>query len=116
MPYTPAMLYQGQPGVAETSLTLRPFNATAVPANTKVIVKQVLLANTTGTLTAISISLVRSGGTAGAANRIVPSVNIDPNSVVAIDMSQVMEAGDFLSAAQATSGAITVTISGVVVT
>ena len=115
MLYTPAMLYQGQPGVAETSLTLRPFNAVAVPINTKVIVKQVLLANTTGTLAAISISLVRSGSTAGTANRIVPSVNVDPNSVVAIDLSQVMETGDFLSASQTTPGAITVTISGVVV-
>jgi len=111
----PAMLYQGQPGTTEASLTLRPFNAAAVPANTKVIIKQILLANNAAAAAAVSISLVPSGGTAGAANRIVPNVSVNANSVVAIDMSQVMEPGDFLSAVQGTAGAITVTISGVVV-
>lgn len=86
-----------------------------MPAGTKVILKQVLLANTAAAAATVSISLVPSGGTAGAANRIVPTVSVAANSVAAIDMSQVMEAGDFLSAVQGTLGAITVTISGVVV-
>lgn len=118
MAYTqvvPAMLYQGQPGTTEAALTLRPFNATSVPANTKVIIKQILLANTATAAATVSISLVPSGGTAGAANRIVPNVSINANSVVAIDMSQLMESGDFLSAVQGTASAITATISGVVV-
>lgn len=111
----PRRLYQGQPGTTEAALTLRPFNASAVPANTKVIIKQILLTNTANAAATVSISLVLSGGTAGAANRIVPAVSVSANSIVAIDMSQVMEPGDFLSAVQGTAGAITVTISGVVV-
>jgi hypothetical protein len=109
------MIYQGQPGTSEAALTLRPFGATAVPSNTKVILKQIILANTSSSSATVSISLVPSGGTAGAANRIVPNVSVSANSVVVIDLSQVMEPGDFLSAVQGTAGAITVNISGVVV-
>lgn len=108
MAYTPARLYQGQPGTTEGVIY-------TVPAGQKVIVKQIVLANVTSSAATISISLVPSGGTAGNANRIVPGVGVNGNSVVVIDMAQVMNAGDFLSAVQGTAGAITVTISGVVV-
>lgn len=115
MAYTPRMIYQGQPGTDEDALTLRPFGDTSVPANTKVILKQIILANTSSASATVAISLVPSGGTAGAANRIVPDVSVGANSVVTIDLSQVMEPGDFLSAVQGTAEAVTVTISGVVV-
>ncbi|MGB9866703.1 MAG: hypothetical protein ACPLPR_02190 [Bacillota bacterium] len=42
-------------------------------------------------------------------------MSVSANGIVTIDLSQVMIAGDFLSAVQGTAGAITVTISGVVI-
>lgn len=115
MPYTPAQLYQGQPGTTENSLTLRPFGTTSVPQNTKVIVKQIIMANTSTSAASVSVSFVRSGDAASNANRIVPNVTIDGNSMLVLDLHQVLEAGDFISAMQSTANAITLTISGVVV-
>ena len=113
--YTPARLYQGQPLTEEGTLTLTPFSAQLVPVSTKVIVKQVVIANTKNTASKIALSLVTSGETADATNRILPDMEIEPNTTIVVDLSQVMEAGDFLSAKQGTEGAITITISGVVV-
>jgi len=113
--YTPARLYQGQPLTTENKLTLTPFSAELVPSSTKVIIKQVVIANTKNTASKIALSLVASGGNAGNENRILPDMDIEANTSVVVDLSQVMEAGDFLSAKQGTAGAVTITISGVVI-
>jgi ATP-dependent protease ClpP protease subunit len=106
MPYTPARLYIGQPGTSNTTLY-------TVPSGKKAIIKQILLANTSASSVTITIYLVPSGGTAGAGNMIVSDITVNAKTVVTIDMAQVMNAGDFLVGVQSTSGAITVTISGV---
>ena len=98
-------LYSGQPGTSEGTLY-------TVPGNTNTKVVQVILCNTSGSPAAISLSIVPSGGSAGATNRILSNLSIDGNSVVTLDMSVFMDTGDFLSAVQTISGAITLNISG----
>lgn len=102
----PLRLYQGQPATSEATLY-------TVPAATTVIVKQVVAANTSAAAATISLSLVPSGGAAGAANRLLGAVSIPANSSISLDLSQVMTAGDFLSGSQGTAAAVTLTISGV---
>lgn len=106
MANTPKRLYQGQPGTAETTLY-------TVPASTSTIVKEIILTNTTTTVAAASISAVPSGGTAGAANRIIAGFSIAANDTKIVPLSTVLNTGDFLSGLQGTASAITVTISGV---
>jgi ATP-dependent protease ClpP protease subunit len=106
MPYTPTRLYIGQPRTSNTTLY-------TVPSGKKAIIKQILLSNTSASDVTVTIYLVPSGGTAGANNMIVPGITVNAKTVVTIDMAQVMNAGDFLVGVQNTSGAVTVTISGV---
>lgn len=84
-----------------------------VPASTTTVVKQIIVANTTGSAANYSLSLVPSGGAAGAANRILAVVSHAANSTTIYNLSQVMATGDFISILQGTAAAITVTISGV---
>ena len=83
------------------------------PASTTCIIKQIIVANTTGSAANYSISIVASGGTAGDTNRIVKTVSFAANSTTIYDLTQVMATGGFISILQGTASAITVTISGV---
>lgn len=84
-----------------------------VPASTTTIVKQIVVANVTGTAAVTSLSLVASGGTAGVTNRIYEQISIPANSTVTFDLSQVMATGGFISIKQGTASSITTTISGI---
>ena len=106
--YTPARLYQGQPGTSSATLY-------TVPSSTTVIVKQILVANTTSTAATLTLSLVPSGGTAGVTHHIASAVTVQGNALVTFDLAQVMTAADFLAGLQGTSGALTVTISGLTI-
>ncbi len=105
MAYTPTRLYIGKPGTSEGTLY------TAVGTGT--IIKQLVATNIGSSSSALSVSLVPTGGSAGPTNRLISQVAVAVGSVVVIDLSQVMTAGDFLSAVQTVSGAVTLTISGV---
>jgi hypothetical protein len=98
-------LYGGQPGTSEGTLYM-------VPASTNARVTEVVVTNTSASPATISLSAVPSGGSAGAANRLMAGVSIDGNGVTILDMSVYLGTGDFLSAVQGTPGAITLTISG----
>jgi hypothetical protein len=104
---TPVRLYQGQPGTSEAML--------GAAALVKTIVKQIVVANTTATAATLSLSLVPTGGTAGVTNRLMVTHPFAGNTVTTIDLAQVLNVGDFLSALQGTSGALTLTISGLTV-
>jgi hypothetical protein len=106
MAYTPKRLYIGQPGTTESTLY-------TVPTGKKVIIKDITICNTSSTDATISLSIVPSGNTAAASNRILASLKVTANSTVDITLSQVMNEGDFISGLQATAGALTVLISGV---
>lgn len=104
--YTPVRMYQGQPGVGETTIY-------TVPGATSALLKEVNIANTTGSPVTLQLSVVPSGGTAGADNRIIPSTSIPANSKVYYSFVTAMSTGDFLSIIAGTATALTVTISGV---
>lgn len=110
MPYTPKMMYSGQPGTTATTLY-------TVPASTTAIVKKINICNTTASDATITINFVASGNAVSAANRVTSSLTITANSTVPIDqMSDVIATGGFISATQGTASAITLYISGIEVT
>lgn len=106
MPRTPERFYQGQPATSETTLA-------TVETATDWVITDIVLCNTTGTAENISLSVVPDGNTADAANRILDGYEVSANDTVKLTGGgTVLHSGDFLSALQSTSGAITVTISG----
>lgn len=85
----------------------------ATPAGTdRWILKQLIIANTTGASATITLGI---GGTA-AADQFCPTVLVSPNTVVTIDLSLVVNNGEEIHGLQGTSGAITLTLSGVIET
>lgn len=88
-------IYNGKPGTTSATLAM----ATAM------IVKEVTLANTSGTEATVTILF---DGTEVIAGKKIP-----PNDTVIYRLSSVLEAGDLITGSQGTAGAIAVTISGV---
>lgn len=79
-----------------------------VPGATDTIVKQIVMANTTGSAATVAIGI---NGVA-AADQIVPDVLIAANSVETLDCAIPLAAGETLEAQQGTASAVTVTVSG----
>lgn len=109
MAYTPKRLYTGQP--ASTATTLY-----TAPASTTTIIKSITMVNTTAGSANVSVSIVPSGDTASTANRIISSLPLAGNATVMFENIGMMNTGDFISALQGTTSAISVHISGVEVT
>lgn len=107
--YTPKRLFQVQAGTSETTQY-------TVPASTSTILKEIVIANTTGSAATIAVSLVASGGTAGASNRVIPTVSIAANTLVSLTFNQVLATGGFISTIAGTATALTLTASGVEIT
>jgi hypothetical protein len=107
MAYIPTVLYPtGTP--ASTGVTLY-----TVGANKSVIVKNLVMANTTGNEATITVHIVPSGGSASNTNRILSSYAVPANGASTLDCSIVMPDGSSLFAQNGTNGAVTLTISGV---
>ncbi len=103
MPYTPRRLF------GPSSIGVLPATTLmAVPANTIDILKQIVAANTSDSPVRLTTSLVPSGGTSGPINRLIPGSVIQPRSVVTFDLSQVLNAGDFLTSFVATANLLSV--------
>lgn len=106
--YTPTRFYLGHPGTVEGTLY-------TIPSQKKAIVKEILLTNISGSAATLSLSIVPSGLVAGDDNRILKGYSVPANNFITIPLSLVLNAGDFLSSLQGTSGAITAAISGVLI-
>lgn len=99
-------LYQGQlTGTSETT-------AYTVGASTSAVILQIVVCNTTTSAAVFSMSIVPTGGSAGDTNRIFKSIIIPASDVRIYDVYLQLDAGDFLSAIQTTSGALTFTVNG----
>lgn len=83
-----------------------------VPVDTTAIVKQAVVANTSSAPAALFLSAVPAGGVAGNQNRLVGGTTIPAGASIALDLTTVLAAGDFLSARSSVAGALTVTVSG----
>jgi hypothetical protein len=113
---TPQRLYQGQPGTTEATLYTAPANTTNNPSpGATAILKAMLVCNTTAAAATLTLYVVPSGGTAGAANEIFDALSIAAGQTQSIDLEQYLEAGDFLAGLQGTASALTVTLSGVTI-
>lgn len=104
--YTPKKLYTGQPATSAATIY-------TAPASTTTIIKNILICNTTASSATVTLNLVASGGSAAANNRILSTYSVNANDTVAIDLSGILATGDFISAVQGTSSAITLHITGV---
>lgn len=104
--FTPKRLAQTQPGTSYAT-------AYTVPAATSCIVKEVVACNPTGGSVALDLSLVASGGTAGATNNVIANAVIGGYSTAIFTFSQVLAAGGFISAKASAAASLTVTVSGV---
>lgn len=98
--------YQGSPATTATTVYTVPVEKTA-------IVKEIVICNTTGNDASVTLSVVPSGGSAGAGNRLLAGKVVPANDLVVLALSTVMSAGDFISVQQATANALVLTISGV---
>lgn len=107
MAYTPSLLYPTScPAAAGSTLY-------TAPAGNSVIIKNVVLTNTTALEAAVNISIVPNGGNATTSNRILSGFLIPAHGVSTLDLSIVMPTGAFIYASNVTENAVTVTISGV---
>lgn len=105
--YTPKRLAQYSPiGTSDTTIY-------TVPGGELTIIKQIMISNTTAATVTVAVSVVPLGGTAGAANRVVPDTNLPGKSVLVFDLSQVMNTGDFISVKTSSANAAAFTVSGV---
>lgn len=99
---TPVKL--GQAAIGITTSTLY-----TVPAATRTYLKDLDICNTSSTTSqTVTVYLVPSAGTAGAANTLIPGVNIPPNGMFQWSGTQVMDTGDTI---QVVSSGTTITIS-----
>lgn len=89
------------------------------PASSSVTVDAVAVANTSGSAVTVSLSLVKSGGTAGSSNRA--ALFSGSGALAAGDSATVNELegqklgpGDFISAIASTGSAVSLVVSGTV--
>lgn len=99
-------IYQGQPGTGEATL------GSAVGAGKKQTILAIHFCNTTSSDATVSLSVVPSGSSAGAPNRIYDEITVRANSTLNLSEYIPMVAGDFISGLQGTAGAITVSVWG----
>ena len=91
-----------------------------VPAATYVKLSGSVACNTSGSTATLSLSVVKSGGTAGAANRVLSAWPLTAsgtsthNAKLAELEGITLGPGDFLSGLAGTAAAIAITITGVV--
>lgn len=82
-----------------------------VPSLTRTIVKDIDLSNTSAAALTVTIYLVESGGSPGAANTLIPGITIAPNGMTQWTGSQVLNAGDSIRTTASASGC-TINVSG----
>lgn len=107
--YTPKRL-------AQAVLTTSSLSMYQAPGSTSTIINEILLSNTSANSADATVYIVPTPGTAAGAadvNCVVPTVSIPAGTVRAIDLSQVLNAGDILAAKASAGTSITFTASGV---
>jgi nicotinamide mononucleotide (NMN) deamidase PncC len=104
--YTPKRLGQTQATTSYATLY-------TVPAATSVIIKEIVVCNTTGSPVTFDCSFVASGGVAGVSNNVIAQHQIGAYSTVSYTFSEVMATGGFISLKAGAGAALTITISGV---
>lgn len=97
-------LYEGQPATTDTLLYTAPATPTAV--------RNIHICNTTGSAATITLGL-NAGGALGVTNEWLTAFSVAANGTYDWSGFAVVSASGTIRALQGTSGALTVTISGV---
>lgn len=86
------------------------------PANSSVKIAGARLTNTTGSAVTVSISVVKSGDTAGGSNRVLSSYSLAAGDGIALDELKdiFLGPGDLVSAIASAATAVAFVMSGVV--
>ena len=82
-----------------------------VPANTRTLLKEFSIANTTAAAINVRVFLVPSAGTAGTSNAFLYDVPVPANNALQYNGIDVLNAGDFIQI-QAVSTGLTIIASG----
>lgn len=98
MANTVKKLYAGAPGTTSTVLY-------TTPANTKTIVKNLVISNITS---ANATSTINFGGIG-----LINDYPVSPKDTVVIELSLILEAGETITSIQGTTSALNIHISGV---
>ncbi len=104
MAVQPTLFYQGQVGTTSGYMT-----GSAIYG----IIKNFMFCNTSASSATITIGLSASGSADAAAKRLFSNVSIPANTTMSVDCSIVLDPNYRMYGLQVTSGAITVTVSGV---
>ncbi|MCL8207180.1 MAG: hypothetical protein K6V97_03780 [Actinomycetia bacterium] len=107
-------LYQGQPGTSAATLYTAPASDANVPSPyATAILNEIVLCNTTSSAATITLYVVPSGGTAGAATAIISGFSVAAkDTVVLTGLRTAIPPSGTIQGVQGTANAITVTISG----
>lgn len=96
-------------GAIDTSPAVTTFYT--VPTLTRALVTDIDICNTTAGALTVTVYLVESGGTPGAANTLIPGVTVSPNGMFTWNGLQILNAGDTIQATASGAGC-TANISG----
>jgi hypothetical protein len=107
-------MYEGQPGTTATTLYTAPAISSNITGSKTATAKitEIVVNNTTANTVTLTIGIVPSGGTLGATNEIMTAATIVPGPQ-SLPFNTNMLPQSTIQALQNTSGAITLTISGV---
>lgn len=89
-----------------------------VPPSTKVIIDKFTATNNTGATATLTVNLVPNAGAAAAANIVLAAKAIAANECYTCPelVGQILATGDFISTLSGTNNAITIRVSGRLVT
>lgn len=79
---------------------------------TNAVVKQIAVSNFGASATSVTVHFVQNGGSVGNGNIIIPAVSISANSTITLDVTQVLNGGDFIAALASANSALNIAISG----
>lgn len=85
------------------------------PPNSSVVLSTATVCNTSGSTRTVSLSVCKTGGTAGAANRVA-IIDLDPNESAIVDelVGLFLGPGDFISGLASAATSVAIVISGAV--
>jgi hypothetical protein len=86
----------------------------STPASTKAVIDKATVTNTSATAASLSVNLVTTGDSPGAANLIVDARVIAPDECYTLPelVGQVLEAGGYISTLASATSALTIRCSG----
>jgi hypothetical protein len=103
------------PLIQDATLTTSSAVYYTCPVNTTAVIKRAVFTNTSGSAVTVTCNVVRSGGSAGTGNVIIPAKAISPNDTfVSPELAgMTLSAGDQIFASCSTGGVVNLMASGV---